>query len=88
MYVYAHIPYAYILMKVRPKVLRMPRERGLPADRDELKLRRGIMVTPTAWLGLAALAKKLGYKSKSDFIEAIGRNELEIKKIESESESK
>lgn len=56
----------------------MPRARGVPADRDELKVRRGIMVTPTAWAGLDAIVKRLGYKSKSDLIEAIGRGELEI----------
>lgn len=56
----------------------MPRERGVPADRDELKVRRGIMVTPTAWTGLEAIVKRLGYKSKSDLIEAIGRGELEV----------
>ncbi len=78
MYDYEQITYAYILMKDFPKRLRMPRERGVPADRDEMKLRRGIMVTPTAWNGLTALAKKLGYKSRSDLIEAIGRGELVV----------
>lgn len=78
MYDYELKAYAYILMKSRPKRLRMPRERGIPADRDEMKLRRGIMVTPTAWKGLTALAKELGYKSRSDLIEAIGREELSI----------
>jgi len=52
----------------------------VPTDRDELKVRRGVMVTPKAWAGLEALAKKLGYKSKSDLIEALGRNELEVVK--------
>ena len=78
MYDYEQVMYAYILMKDFPKKLRMPRERGVPADRDEIKLRRGVMVTPTAWSGLTALAKKLGYKSRSDLIEAIGREELLI----------
>jgi hypothetical protein len=63
-----------------PKLLKMPRERGKPADRDQLKVRRGLMITPKAWSGLAAIAKKLGYKSKSDLIEAIGREEIELSK--------
>lgn len=65
-------------MKHRLSMAFMPRERGVPADRDELKVRRGIMVTPTAWTGLEAIVKRLGYKSKSDLIEAIGRGELEV----------
>lgn len=83
MYDYEPNMYAYILMKTRPKKLKMPRERGVPADRDEIKIRRGLMVTPTAWKGLTALAQKLGYKSRSDLIEAIGRDELELRKKES-----
>jgi hypothetical protein len=67
-------------MKTYPKKLKVPRERGIPADRDEMKLRRGMMVTPTAWNGLSELAKKLGYKSRSDLIEAIGREELTLHK--------
>lgn len=80
MYVYEQKTYAYILMKTYPKKLKVPRERGIPADRDEMKLRRGMMVTPTAWNGLSELAKKLGYKSRSDLIEAIGREELTLHK--------
>jgi ribosome biogenesis protein Tsr3 len=54
----------------------MPRPRDVPVDRNELKKRRGIIVTDTAWKGLEAVAKKLGYKSKSSLIEAIGRDEI------------
>lgn len=78
MYDYEQIPYAYILMRQIPKLLKMPRQRGVPADRDELKIRRGLMITPKAWAGIAALAKKLGYKSKSDLMEAIGREEITL----------
>ncbi len=67
-------------MKTRPSRLKMPRERGLPVDRDELKIRRGLMITPKAWAGIAALARKLGYKSKSDLMEAIGREEIDLRK--------
>lgn len=57
---------------------KMPRKRGVPADRDEIKERRGIVVTPTAWAGVEEIAKDLGYKSKSDLIEAIGRKEIKL----------
>lgn len=77
MYDYEQKAYEYILMKP-PKLLKMPRQRGVPADRDEMKVRRGLMVTPKAWEGLARLAKKLGYKSKSDLMEAIGREEIKL----------
>jgi hypothetical protein len=70
-----------------PKLLKMPRQRGVPADRDEMKVRRGLMITPKAWDGLTKLAKKLGYKSKSDLIEAIGREEAEIVKKQDEAEA-
>lgn len=61
-----------------PKLLTMPRHRGVPIDRDELKQRRGIIITPKAWDGLARLVTKLGYKSKSDLIEGIGRFEVRL----------
>lgn len=77
-YEYEGIEYEYILMKPPKQLLTMPRQRGIPADRDELKVRRGIMVTPKAWEGLAELANQLGYKSKSDLIEAIGRKEIKL----------
>lgn len=87
MYEYEQMTYAYILMVKLAKLPRMPRKRGVPADRDEMKLRRGIMVSPTAWAGLEAIALKLGYKSKSDLIESIGREEIRLERIESDSES-
>jgi hypothetical protein len=80
MYDYERFTYAYILMKQQQNRKRMPRPRGVPADRDQLKIRRGVMVTPKAWANLDALAKQLGYKSKSDLIEGLGRGELEVVK--------
>lgn len=56
----------------------MPRQKGVPADRDELKERHNIMVGPTAWAELEAIAFQLGYKSRSDLIEAIGRREVTV----------
>ncbi len=44
------------------------------------KERRNIMVSPSAWNGLDAIAKALGYKSCSDLIEAVGREEVELSK--------
>jgi len=51
----------------------MPRQKGVPADWDEMKERHNIMLGPTAWAGLEAIALELGYKSRSDLVEAIGR---------------
>jgi len=58
----------------------MPRVKGVPADRDEIKERHNVMVGPSAWAGLEAIAKELGYKSRSDLIEAIGRREVKLEK--------
>ena len=56
----------------------MPRHRDLPMDRDELKIRRGLTITPTAWEGLQNLAERLGIKSRSELIESLGRGDFEI----------
>jgi hypothetical protein len=58
----------------------MPRVKGVPADRDEIKERHNVMVSPSAWEGLDAIAKELGYKSRSDLIEAVGRREVKLEK--------
>ncbi len=58
----------------------MPRVKGVPADRDEIKERHNVMVSPSAWDGLDRTAKALGYKSRSDLIEAVGREEVELSK--------
>ena len=58
----------------------MPRVKGVPADRDEIKERHNVMVSPSAWDGLDTIAKALGYKSRSDLIEAVGREEVELSK--------
>lgn len=56
----------------------MPRQRGIPADRDEIKSQHSVTLGPTAWDGLKALADKHGYKSRSELLEAIGRGEIEL----------
>ncbi|MBD1847759.1 hypothetical protein H6F89_31095 [Cyanobacteria bacterium FACHB-63] len=56
----------------------MSRVKGVPADRDEIKERHTVMVSPSAWAGLDAIAKELGYKSYSDLIEGVGRREVEL----------
>lgn len=56
----------------------MPRQRGIPADRNEMKAPRNISLSPTAWAGLQALADTLGYKSRSALLEAIGRQEIDL----------
>lgn len=56
----------------------MPRQRGIPADRNEMKAPRNISLSPTAWAGLQAIADALGYKSRSALLEAIGRQEINL----------
>ena len=56
----------------------MPRRRDLPMDRDELKIRRGLTITPTAWDNLQILAEQLGIKSRSELFESIGRGEFHL----------
>jgi hypothetical protein len=63
-------------------VAQMPRVKGVPADRDEIKTRHNVMVSPSGWDGLNAIAKRLGYKSRSDLLDAIGREEVEVIKLE------
>jgi hypothetical protein len=55
----------------------MPRQR----DHDEQKDRHNIMASSIAWEGLEKLAKKFGYRSRSQLIESIGREELLLTKI-------
>lgn len=51
-------------------------------DQMTYRLHRGdcvtVMVSPSAWAGLDAIAKELGYKSRSDLIEGVGRREVEL----------
>jgi hypothetical protein len=67
----------YVIMNQPIPNAQMPRVKGIPADRDEIKDRHNVMVSPSAWKGLDAIAKELGYKSRSDLIEAVGRREVE-----------
>jgi metal-responsive CopG/Arc/MetJ family transcriptional regulator len=67
-------------MKQHVLKAQMPRVKGVPADGDEIKDRHNITVSPSAWTGLDAIAKGLGYKSRSELIEAVGRREVELSK--------
>ncbi len=58
--------------------MRMPRQKGIPMDWDELKSKRTLTLTDTAWAGLESLAQKLEIKSKSDLIETIGRQVIPL----------
>ncbi|MBN8561070.1 MAG: GIY-YIG nuclease family protein [Leptolyngbya sp. UWPOB_LEPTO1] len=66
---------------------KMPRVKGVPADRDEIKTRHNVMVSPSGWAGLGVIAKRLGYKSRSDLLDAIGREEVEIIRLDHPAES-
>ena len=61
----------------------MPRQR----DHDEQKDRHNIMASAVAWEGLEKLAKKFGYRSRSQLIELIGREELLVTKVFDEVET-
>ncbi|HBL14538.1 MAG TPA: hypothetical protein DD379_24750 [Cyanobacteria bacterium UBA11162] len=56
----------------------MPRKKGQPYVRDQLKTRINISVTPTAADGLKQLAADEGYSSVSDMIERLGRGEVAL----------
>jgi hypothetical protein len=77
----------YVIMNQPISNVQMPRVKGVPADRDELKERHNVMVSPSAWAGLDAIAKKLGYKSRSDLIEAVGREEVGIVRKQDQTEA-
>ena len=68
----------YVIMNQFVSKAQMPRVKGVPADRDEIKDRHNVMVSPSAWVGLDTIAKELGYKSRSDLIEAVGRREVKL----------
>lgn len=68
----------YVMLDRHNNHAAMPRQKGVPSDWDEIKERHNIMVGPTAWAGLQAIAQELGYKSRSDLIEAIGRREVTV----------
>lgn len=74
----------YVIMSQFVPNAQMPRVKGVPADRDEIKERHNVMVSPSAWEGLDAIAKELGYKSRSDLIEAVGRREVQMSKPETD----
>ena len=67
----------------------MPRKLG-QFDYDQIKERHNVAASATAWKGLAELAEELGYRSRSDLIEAIGRRKLrlEIMNDENQAENK
>ncbi|BAU15934.1 CopG domain protein DNA-binding domain protein (plasmid) [Leptolyngbya sp. NIES-3755] len=72
----------YVIMNQPAHHDPMPRVKGVPADRDEIKERHNVMVSPSAWEGLDTIAKELGYKSRSDLIEAVGRREVKLEKLD------
>ena len=69
-------------MPVHPNSLANLSRKGSKSDRDELKRKRNIGVTNTAWEALKQLAKELGIKSVSELNEKLGRRELLIVKPE------
>ena len=56
----------------------MPRHKGVPMDWDELKAKRTLTLTDTAWENLEAQAKSLGLPSKSELIERVARGIIPI----------
>ena len=68
-------------VKIADEMPEMPRISG-QFDYDEIKQRHSVHATDTAWARLETLAKELGYRSRSDLIEAIGRDLLQISQID------
>jgi len=56
----------------------MPRPKGVPLDWDELKAKRCLTLTDTAWKQLDTQAKSLGLSSKSELIERIARGVINV----------
>ncbi|HEY9873936.1 MAG TPA: hypothetical protein V6D12_10895 [Candidatus Obscuribacterales bacterium] len=56
----------------------MPRPKGIPLDWDELKAKRTLTLTDTAWKRLETQAKNLGLPSKSELIERIARSVINV----------
>ena len=69
-------------MPVHPNSLANLSRKGSKSDRDELKKKRNIAVTNTAWDSLKELVMELGIKSVSELNEKLGRKELLIVKPE------
>ncbi|WP_019505494.1 hypothetical protein [Pleurocapsa sp. PCC 7319] len=67
-------------MPVHPNSLANLSRKGSKSDRDELKKKRNIAVTNTAWDSLKELVMELGIKSVSELNEKLGRKELLIVK--------
>jgi hypothetical protein len=55
---------------------------GRPLNREEATRDHKLTVTDTGWDGLEIVATQLGYSSKSALIEAIGRGEVEVVKVD------
>lgn len=55
----------------------MPRPKGVPLDWDEMKAKRTIMLTKTAWANIEVQSEILGI-SKSELIERIARGIIPI----------
>ncbi len=55
--------------------------RGEPVYHDELKKSLNLTVTPTGAEGLEALAQELGFRSKSELVDRIGRRLLSVSPV-------
>lgn len=49
---------------------------------DEAKKRRNLTVTETGWQGTQPIIRKLGCASVSEFIEKLGRGQIDFKLLE------
>ena len=50
---------------------------------DEKKKRRNLTVTDTGWEGAQAMVRKAGCASVSEFLEKLGRGQIDFKLLES-----
>ncbi|NEP09740.1 MAG: hypothetical protein F6K14_05850 [Symploca sp. SIO2C1] len=65
--------------KINPKSLKNLTHDGRPTIHNERKTTHNISITPTGWSGLNKIAKSMGYSSVSEFIERVGRGEVNLK---------
>ena len=54
----------------------MPRKKGIPQARDQIKKPKNVTLTPKAIAGLSRIVRRMGLITLSNLLEALGRGEV------------
>ena len=54
----------------------MPRRKGVPQARDQIKKPKNVSLTPKAIAGLSRIVRRMGLMTLSNLLEALGRGEV------------